>query len=105
MPGAQETISDALWKVRIDTGGTFTDALGIDPEGRMHRRKVLSTGRLRARAEAGGLYVVINVITARLVCLFKDKAPIKIVLKLYVVLSQSLNPSLASSHSLECPAN
>ena len=55
MPGAQETISDALWKVRIDTGGTFTDALGIDPRGRMHRRKVLSTGRLRARAEAGGV--------------------------------------------------
>ena len=37
----------------MDTGGTFTDALGIDPRGVIHRRKVLSTGRLRARLHEG----------------------------------------------------
>ncbi|MCP4836571.1 MAG: 5-oxoprolinase [Phycisphaera sp.] len=53
MPGAQVPILDGRWKVRIDTGGTFTDALGIDPGNGIHRRKVLSSGRLRTRAVAG----------------------------------------------------
>ncbi|MEE2896601.1 MAG: hydantoinase/oxoprolinase family protein, partial [Planctomycetota bacterium] len=52
--------SDALnspaehrWKVRIDTGGTFTDALAIDPSGVASRRKVLSSGRVRGRVRDG----------------------------------------------------
>ena len=32
----------------VDTGGTFTDCLGIDPQGRWLRSKVLSNGTLRA---------------------------------------------------------
>ncbi len=40
-----------MWRVLVDTGGTFTDAIGIDPEGRMHRAKILSTGALRGRIE------------------------------------------------------
>jgi 5-oxoprolinase (ATP-hydrolysing) len=36
------------WKIRTDTGGTFTDALALDPEGGRHRLKVLSSGALRA---------------------------------------------------------
>ena len=31
----------------IETGGTFTDALAITPEGEVRRAKVLSSGRLR----------------------------------------------------------
>jgi 5-oxoprolinase (ATP-hydrolysing) len=39
------------WKVWIDTGGTFTDALAVDPQGRRHRAKVLSTASLRGVVE------------------------------------------------------
>ncbi|ANM30805.1 hypothetical protein ABI59_16325 [Acidobacteria bacterium Mor1] len=40
------------WQIRIDTGGTFTDALGIDPDGRLHRTKVLSSSALRGSVSA-----------------------------------------------------
>jgi 5-oxoprolinase (ATP-hydrolysing) len=40
------------WQVWVDTGGTFTDCLGIDPAGRMHRAKVLSSSALRGRVVA-----------------------------------------------------
>ncbi len=36
-----------MWRIWIDTGGTFTDAVGVDPEGRLHRAKVLSSSALR----------------------------------------------------------
>jgi len=41
----------AGWRLWIDTGGTFTDALGLDPEGRLRRVKVLSSSALRGRVE------------------------------------------------------
>ena len=38
------------WRIRIDTGGTFTDCLGLPPDASTPRRvKVLSSGRVRAR--------------------------------------------------------
>ncbi|HEX6864064.1 MAG TPA: hydantoinase/oxoprolinase N-terminal domain-containing protein, partial [Thermoanaerobaculia bacterium] len=37
------------WRLRIDTGGTFTDCLAVDPAGRLHRAKVLSSSALRGR--------------------------------------------------------
>jgi len=37
------------WQFWIDTGGTFTDCLALDPEGRTHRTKVLSSATIRAR--------------------------------------------------------
>ncbi|MDA0335175.1 MAG: hydantoinase B/oxoprolinase family protein [bacterium] len=37
------------WQVRVDTGGTFTDCLAIDPSGNPHRAKVLSSSALRGR--------------------------------------------------------
>jgi 5-oxoprolinase (ATP-hydrolysing) len=43
----------AEWQIWIDTGGTFTDGLGLDPEGRLHRVKILSTGALRGTLEGG----------------------------------------------------
>ncbi|MCH8954719.1 hydantoinase/oxoprolinase family protein [candidate division KSB1 bacterium] len=35
------------WQIWIDTGGTFTDCLAKDPQGNLHRAKVLSTSALR----------------------------------------------------------
>ena len=40
------------WEVWVDTGGTFTDALGRDPAGTLHRVKVLSSSALRGTVEA-----------------------------------------------------
>ncbi len=37
------------WQIRVDTGGTFTDCLAIDPHGHQHRAKVLSNSALRGR--------------------------------------------------------
>ena len=37
------------WQIWIDTGGTFTDGLGVNPSGILKRIKVLSSGCLRAR--------------------------------------------------------
>jgi len=37
------------WKIWIDTGGTFTDCLGVDPLGELRRVKVLSSSSLRGR--------------------------------------------------------
>lgn len=37
------------WKIAIDTGGTFTDCLAIDPAGKRTRIKVLSSSCLRGR--------------------------------------------------------
>jgi 5-oxoprolinase (ATP-hydrolysing) len=42
----------APWEVWIDTGGTFTDCLARDPDGCLHRAKVLSSSRLRDRVES-----------------------------------------------------
>jgi 5-oxoprolinase (ATP-hydrolysing) len=39
----------AIWRIWVDTGGTFTDCLATDPAGNQHRVKVLSDGTLRAR--------------------------------------------------------
>lgn len=35
------------WKIWVDTGGTFTDCIGIDPKGQIYRVKVLSNSALR----------------------------------------------------------
>ncbi|MEA2600239.1 MAG: hypothetical protein QOF89_1231 [Acidobacteriota bacterium] len=39
----------SLWHIWADTGGTFTDCLAVDPTGRLHRAKVLSTSAVRGR--------------------------------------------------------
>ena len=39
------------WQIWIDTGGTFTDALGLDPLGRLQRAKILSSAALRGTIE------------------------------------------------------
>ncbi|MBU1820718.1 MAG: hydantoinase/oxoprolinase family protein, partial [Bacteroidetes bacterium] len=37
------------WNIFIDTGGTFTDCIAIDPDGKSHHVKVLSSGKLRGK--------------------------------------------------------
>ncbi len=37
------------WRIAADTGGTFTDAVGLAPDGTLHRAKVLSHSALRGR--------------------------------------------------------
>ncbi len=41
--------SKAVWQIWIDTGGTFTDCIAVDPEGCFRNCKVLSSGCLRDR--------------------------------------------------------
>lgn len=40
---------DGRWRIAIDTGGTFTDCIGRDGNGRVYRQKVLSSSQLRGR--------------------------------------------------------
>src|SRR5690606_32375282 len=35
-------MTSGRWDFWIDRGGTFTDVIGRDPEGRLHQRKLLS---------------------------------------------------------------
>lgn len=44
----------AGWRIFVDTGGTFTDALAVDPEGNLSRCKVLSRSCLRCRIVGKG---------------------------------------------------
>ena len=43
-----------LWQLWIDTGGTFTDCVAIDPEGSSRCVKVLSSGAVRATVVSNG---------------------------------------------------
>jgi 5-oxoprolinase (ATP-hydrolysing) len=43
------------WQVFVDTGGTFTDAIGIAPSGDIYRAKVLSSGELRSTDVDGNI--------------------------------------------------
>jgi len=43
------TAQRAAWRICADTGGTFTDCVGVAPDGALHRAKVLSSSCLRAR--------------------------------------------------------
>lgn len=51
------------WRIWIDTGGTFTDCIAHDPDQKLHRLKVLSSGVLRGiviRSQRGLLYTDIR---------------------------------------------
>lgn len=48
------TRADGRWRLWIDTGGTFTDALGVAPDASLHRVKVLSSSALRGRVASPG---------------------------------------------------
>jgi 5-oxoprolinase (ATP-hydrolysing) len=45
-------VNNLAWRLWIDTGGTFTDCLAVDPRGGLHRAKVLSTSAVRGRIAA-----------------------------------------------------
>ncbi|MCF0057603.1 hydantoinase B/oxoprolinase family protein [Dyadobacter sp. CY356] len=42
-------LTKPIWKISIDTGGTFTDCFATDPDGSTSRIKVLSSARLRGK--------------------------------------------------------
>ncbi len=46
MPSGPPAPADP-WLIAVDRGGTFTDCCATDPQGRRHRTKLLSNGRLR----------------------------------------------------------
>lgn len=48
----QRDDAGGVWRLFVDTGGTFTDAVGLTPGGSVRRVKVLSTSALRARVLA-----------------------------------------------------
>jgi len=53
------------WEICVDTGGTFTDALGVAPDGTTHRTKVLSSSAVRGvvreiRSGASGVHLGIR---------------------------------------------
>ncbi|GHB96548.1 hydantoinase B/oxoprolinase family protein [Cerasicoccus arenae] len=50
------------WQISVDTGGTFTDLIGVDPNGRAQRAKVLSNASLRAlvAGKSGGGWLKLN---------------------------------------------
>jgi 5-oxoprolinase (ATP-hydrolysing) len=45
-------VTERPWQIWIDTGGTFTDCLALDPAGVQRRAKVLSSSALRATIAA-----------------------------------------------------
>ena len=54
-PGGERLAATAeagSWQVWVDTGGTFTDCVAVDPGGGVHRAKVLSSSALRGRVAA-----------------------------------------------------
>ncbi|MEM9556743.1 MAG: hydantoinase/oxoprolinase family protein [Acidobacteriota bacterium] len=58
---SSESEQRAAWRIRVDTGGTFTDCVAVDPDGALHRVKVLSSSALRARVvSSGGLHLVLE---------------------------------------------
>ncbi len=63
MPGLMAA-GTGRWQVSIDTGGTFTDCVARDPDGRPHHAKVLSSSALRgtllARLDARRLRVGVD---------------------------------------------
>ncbi len=50
-PLCRHNSSANAWQIWIDTGGTFTDCIAVDPQGRRLSCKVLSSGCLRDRIE------------------------------------------------------
>ncbi len=51
---SEEIVSASGWDFWIDAGGTFTDCLGRDRHGKLHRAKVLSSSAIRGCLQAIG---------------------------------------------------
>src|SRR5690606_20938809 len=54
LPPTPDSVTETpgAWRISIDTGGTFTDCLAVDPTGTLRRAKVLSSSALRGVVEA-----------------------------------------------------
>ena len=49
-----------MWQISIDTGGTFTDCYGRDPNNNIFRFKVLSAGVLRGTVSSNSVSNIIS---------------------------------------------
>ncbi|GAB3968799.1 hydantoinase B/oxoprolinase family protein [Spirosoma terrae] len=85
-----------MWKVWIDTGGTFTDGLALDTEGNLHRTKVLSSSRLRGQLINGKL------VAPWLIAPIFDGYQLRVIETndVFVISSLSLDGSLEISNTL-----
>src|SRR5204862_444032 len=54
-PPAGEAAPDPAWQFWVDRGGTFTDVIGLSPQGELHVRKVPSRAGGGASGESGEL--------------------------------------------------
>lgn len=45
-------MAESVWRFWIDVGGTFTDCVAIDPKGKLHQAKVLSSGVVKGQISA-----------------------------------------------------
>jgi 5-oxoprolinase (ATP-hydrolysing) len=45
-------MGDPGWSIWVDTGGTFTDGVAVDPDGSLRRVKILSTSALRGTVQS-----------------------------------------------------
>src|SRR5437879_6682571 len=54
-PPAGEAAPDPAWQFWVDRGGTFTDVIGLSPQGELHVRKVPSRAGGGAAGESGEL--------------------------------------------------
>src|SRR5205807_8561901 len=54
-PPAGEAAPDPAWQFWVDRGGTFTDVIGLSPQGELHVRKVPSRAGGGATGESGEL--------------------------------------------------
>jgi 5-oxoprolinase (ATP-hydrolysing) len=50
MPSTMPSIKPPIWRFWIDRGGTFTDCIGVSPEGTFHTTKVLSSDQAPVEA-------------------------------------------------------
>src|SRR6188474_1120442 len=81
------------WKIWIDTGGTFTDCIAVDPSGHARNLKVLSSGILRSRIKGtAGTKVRIDLPLSLAVDFFKGfKIKVGEEIRTVVYFSPSLN--------------
>ncbi|MBE9504824.1 MAG: hydantoinase B/oxoprolinase family protein [Proteobacteria bacterium] len=53
-------MKNSKWKFAVDRGGTFTDVVGVDPEGNFHTEKLLSTSPEYSDASIEGIRRVLK---------------------------------------------
>ncbi len=82
------TRASAIWRVWVDTGGTFTDCVALSPQGDVHRAKALSTAALRGRVEG-----VLEPTRVRVAAAWAPQAPLLVGCALHALRRKSAAPA------------